>query len=102
MLTTRIGDTAFGICFWPPPPVGPGPLPSIGIVVSGNPLELNSGLPTSSLGDIVVFPCGMGIIAGGSVQDLNAGLPTSNLMKPVIGPLVQASIVSGDPLKLTL
>ena len=98
MLASKIGDSAFGICFWPPPPAGPGPLPSVGIVVSGDPLSLNAGMPTSRIGDMVIFPCGMSLIMSGATMDLSSGLPTANLGATVVGPMVQATIVSGDPL----
>lgn len=101
MLQTRIGDIAFGICFWPPPPAGPGPLPSTGIVVSGFGNMLSSGLPASSMGDIVMFPCGTSLIMGGLPTKLNP-MPASTLGAPVLGPLVQAMIVSGDPMSLNL
>jgi len=101
MIVTRIGDTAFGTCFWPPPPAGPGPQPATGIVISGDPMNLNSGMPTSGLGDTVVFPCGTAIIMTGMPRDLNSGKPVSTLGASVVGPIVQAMVVSGDPMNLS-
>jgi len=98
MIVTRIGDTAIGICFWPLPI---GPQPATGIVVSGDPMNLNGGVPTSGLGDTVVFPCGTAIIMSGIPKDLTRGLPTSSLGANVVGPIVQATIVSGDPMNLS-
>jgi len=96
MITTRIGDMAFGICYYPPPPFGPGPTPSVGIVSSGDPNNLSGGLPTSALGDIVIFPCGVGIIVSGITNSLTSGVPTSSLGSSVVGPIFQGNIVSGD------
>jgi uncharacterized Zn-binding protein involved in type VI secretion len=101
MIVTRIGDSAFGTCFWPPPTAGPGPLPATGIVVTGDPMELNSGMPTSRIGDTLVFPCGTAMIMSGAVMDLATGMPTSNLGAMVVGPMVQAVITSGDPLNIS-
>jgi uncharacterized Zn-binding protein involved in type VI secretion len=98
MLVTRIGDTAFGTCFWPPPV---GPQPATGIVVSGDSMELNSGMPTARLGDTVIFPCGSAMIMTGSSNNLPSGMPVSNLGATVIGPLVQAMVISGDPMNIS-
>jgi len=98
MIVTRIGDIAFGTCFWPLI----GPQPAVGIVISGDPMELNSGMPTSGIGDMVVFPCCMGIIVVGTPQDLVSGKPTSTLGSTVIGPIVQAMIATGDPMDLSM
>jgi len=102
MIVTRIGDTAFGICFWPPPPAGPGPQPATGIVVSGDPVSLESGPPISRTGDMVAFPCGIGIIATGTTNELNSGLPTSTLGSTVVGPIIQAMITTGAPNNLSM
>jgi len=102
MLVTRIGDLAFGICFWPPPPAGPGPLPAVGIVITGKPTILDGGLPISTIGDSVVFPCGIAMITGGSPMELSTGMPTCVLGTPVIGPLSFGSIITGNPTHLTV
>lgn len=102
MIVNRIGDTVFGICFWPPPPAGIGPTPAVGIIVSGDPLALDSGLPIAGLGDTVIFPCGTAIIMGGTPMELNSGKPTSILGTTVIGPMVQAVTVVGDPLNISV
>jgi len=101
MIKTRIGDIATGICFWPPPPAGPGPLPATGIVVSGNPMDLSGGLPTAGLGDIVLWPCGPGMITIGNPTNISM-LPRSTLGAPVTGGISQGIISTGNPMDLSI
>jgi hypothetical protein len=37
----------------------------------------------------------------GAVMDLPSGMPVSNLGASVIGPMVQAMIISGDPMNIS-
>jgi len=95
MIVARIGDPVNGICMWPPPPSGPGPLPGVGIITSGNPQELSGGMPVARIGDMVVFPIGPAFITSGTPQDISAGMPIARAGDIVIGPLVTAGIIVG-------
>jgi len=94
MLRAKIGDIVIGTCFYPPPV---GPVPSTGIIVSGNPMDLTSGAPAARMGDIVVWPCGTGTIITGTPTFLSAGLPCARLGDSVIGSNNNGTIIVGSP-----
>ena len=97
-MRVRLGDTAFGTCFWPPPV---GPQPAVGIIISGNPQELSGGLPVAGVSDMVAFPCGIGLIMAGAPTDMNL-FPQSSVGAPISGPMVQAVTTSGNPQDLSI
>jgi len=98
MLKTRIGDIAVGICIYPPPI---GAVPSTGVVVTGNPTDLSLGPPTAGIGDIVMWPCGPGTIVFAIPNDISL-MPRSHLGAPVMGGNNSGTIVTGNPLDISL
>jgi len=93
MITARIGDIAVGVC--PCPPTGM--CPATGVVVTGDPLHLNGGSPTTRIGDIVMFPCGGFTIVTGMFQSFQGGMPLASIGSNCIG-AGSGMIVTGNPL----
>jgi len=101
MIKVRIGDVAMGICFWPPPPAGPGPLPSVGIISTGNPMDLSGGFPTAGIADIAIFPCGPALIMMPIPMDISL-MPRATLGASVVGPICQSVVVTGNPMDISI
>jgi len=80
MLTIRIGDIAAGIC-----PCPPAMCPAVGVVATGNMMNIDTGMPIARLGDMVMFPCGSFIIMIGTPMDIEAGLPASTIGTSCVG-----------------
>ena len=91
MILARVGDIVVGIC-----PSPNGPVPATGIITSGSPRALESGMPFARIGDIVTFPCGVSVIATGAPRYLEAGLPVARIGDTVTG-IASGTITSGSP-----
>jgi len=94
MLTIRVGDVAVGCC-----PSITGCQPATGVVATGDPTHLNSGSPTSRLGDIVMFPCGGFVITIGSPTDLESGMPQATIGASCVG-AGTGIVTTGNPTHL--
>lgn len=91
MILARVGDTVIGICQTPD-----GPVPATGIITSGSPRALESGMPFARVGDTVTWPCGVSVIVSGSPLYLEGGLPQARVGDQVVG-IGTGTIVSGSP-----
>lgn len=91
MVLARVGDTVVGICYTPD-----GPKPAVGIITSGSPRSVESGMPFSRLGDVVTWPCGASIISTGSSRMVETGVPVARLGDHVVG-IGVGIITSGSP-----
>lgn len=98
MYKVRIGDVVVGTCIWPPPV---GPTPAVGIVSTGDPTDLSAGMPSSGMGDIVIWPCGAGIIAAALPNDITMQ-PRANLGMPVLGGNNYGVLSSGNPTDISI
>lgn len=103
MIVARIGDMVSGIMMYPPPPAGPGPIPGVGIIVGGDPLNMSGGTPVARIGDTVIFPIGPAFIVSGTPNDLSTALPVARLGDMVVGPLVTNGIITtGNPTDISM
>ena len=98
MLKVRIGDISVGTCIWPPPI---GPQPAVGIVSSGAPNDLSSGVPTAGLGDVVVWPCGVGMITGALPNNITLQ-PRANIGMPTTGSNNFGILSTGNPTDISI
>lgn len=91
MILSRVGDIVVGICNWPD-----GPKPATGIITSGSPRALESGMPVARITDIVMWPCGTSVIVTGSPRHLEGGLPVARIGDTVTG-IGVGTITTGSP-----
>lgn len=84
MIVAKVGDVAPGMCVCVPVP--PGPFPATGVVTTGSPLFLTSGMPIAVAGlSIVMYPCGTSMVVPSSVSLLIAGVSAAEMGNTVIG-----------------
>ena len=80
MLIARMSDTVVGICTCANPPY-----PDVGVIIQGDFLHLDMGLPVARMGDTVTFSCGTSVIMTGTFLDLSAGQPVARMGDTVTG-----------------
>lgn len=83
MNIAKVGDIVPGICYCVPTP--PGPYPDIGVIVSGDPLHIDTGSPVARVGDLVMFSCGSSTIVSGSPLFLSGVQPVARSSDTVVG-----------------
>jgi len=95
MLSIRIGDIAVGFCPCPPSPA----CPAVGVIVSGDMMNLSSGMPRARISDIVMFPCGPFIITTGDFNNLSSGMPIGMIGSQCVG-AGTGTVVTGNPMEI--
>ena len=81
----RVGDLVIGTCF--NVAVHTVPIPTVGIIVTGNPTTLTNGLPAAKTGDMVIWCCCgcAGVVIGTSFSSILTGQIRAVQGDPVVG-----------------
>ena len=81
----RLGDIVVGTCF--NVAAHGTPIPSVGIIATGNPTTLTNGLPQAKTGDVVIWMCCgcTGVVIGTSFTSIISGSIRAVQGDPVVG-----------------